>query len=145
MRRTGSAPRRAIVVAVTLAVAGCGGDDRDAAETRRADREDREFAAGERKQRQADAASARRVRRQLRLYFASASWYETIRKVTVSGGDVTVTTTLNRLNFDGEADADALGPARAICTTIAGPGVDPPRGVDGGSVIGSDGGVIKRC
>jgi len=77
------------------------------------------------------------VRRELRQ-FASAPWYENIKRVTSGGGDVTVETDLFR-------DSDATGPANAICTVIAGPGVDALPGVTGGRVLGSDGGVIKRC
>lgn len=136
-----SPPALLAIVAVALAAA-CGGtsdDSRPTAEERAAQRADAAYERGERQQDRQDRRAARRVRRELRTYFSTAPWYDTIKRVATDGGDVTVTTTLNRVAFDGDPDQDAIGPATAICTTITGPGVT------GGRVLGSDGGVIKRC
>ena len=88
-----------------------------------------------------DGQIARRVKRELRAQFGPAGldamWYGLIGEVTVTGGDASVETALYR-------DSDADGPANAICTVI-GPGMGAVDGVDSGRVLGSDGGVVKRC
>lgn len=89
-----------------------------------------------------DKAVAARAASTLRRVYgpaaADAPWYGTIKRVIASAGDVTVVTSLY-------PDSDAQGPASAICAALYGPGVDSPKGVTGARVLGSDGGVLKRC
>lgn len=87
----------------------------------------------------------KQIKRALKSSFSYAPWYDSIGKVTVDNGEVTVATDISGTNFDGGSDSDAEGPANAICTEIYGPGVEPIDGVTGGQVLDSSGDVIKEC
>jgi hypothetical protein len=96
-----------------------------------------------------DERIAAAVKRELRTQFGpnglDAPWYDVIGRVTAGGGDVTVETSLNRVAFDGGSDSDAEGPANAICTVIGPDNFSEIKGLTGGRILGSDGGVVKRC
>ena len=129
--------RKLVTAALVLAgleiASGCGGDESNSKGSRR--QSDAEAS----RQRAEDRKAAAAVRRELRTVYRTAPWYDNVKGVTVIAGDVTVKTDLFR-------DADAQGPANAICTAIENPvTADELAGVTGARVLGSDGGVVRRC
>jgi hypothetical protein len=139
--------RRVLVVGVLAAVAasGCGGTTGQGtgstgAGTGTAPRTSKHNAPDP------DARIRRELRRYMRENFGPpigpTTWYGNIKGYEVNGGDVTVKT-------DVYPDTDAPPVAQSICAAIIGASVpdDSPtvKGLTGARVLGSDGGVIKRC
>ncbi|MBI2690573.1 MAG: hypothetical protein HYX29_01315 [Solirubrobacterales bacterium] len=85
-----------------------------------------------------DAKATRALKKDAKAYYGTAPWYDSITKITVKDGNAEIETSIY-------PDGDADGPGNALCLLIAGPSSDPPRGVESGRVLASDGSTIKRC
>lgn len=85
-----------------------------------------------------DAKATRALKKDVKAYYETAPWYDSITKITVNDGNAEIETSIY-------PDGDADGPGNALCLLIAGPGSDPPSGVESGRVLASDGSTIKRC
>lgn len=85
-----------------------------------------------------DAKATRALKKAVKSYYSTYPWYDSIKKISVSDGNAEIETAIY-------PDGDADGPGNALCLLIAGPGSDPPPGVDSGRVLASDGSTIKRC
>lgn len=85
-----------------------------------------------------DAKATRALKKDVKAYYGTAPWYDSITKITVTNGNAEIETSIY-------PDGDADGPGNALCLLIAGPGADPPSGVESGRVLASDGSTIKRC
>lgn len=140
-----------LALLATIVLAGCGSDDPNTSNSSTSkitsteetgsvpeatEEEKREAAAED--EAESDATATRRLKKEVKLNYKSAPWYDSIEKISVTNGDALIETMLY-------PDSDAEGPANALCLLIGGPAVEPPPGVVMGRILASDGSTIKRC